>query len=280
MSRKKPSREAAAVVTGAGSGIGRAFALELARRGGRVVCSDINETTAGDTVRMIEAEHRSSGAKAWAVACDVGELAQVEALAARAEALFDDPVDLVVNNAGIGIGGKRIGEFAMEDWRATMDVNLWGVIHGCHVFTPKLRALRRGGILNVASTASFAAAPTMGPYNTTKAAVLALTETLAAELAGSGVRVGALCPTFVKTNIVRDGRIEPGATRLAERLMDWIGFTPERVAREALDALDHGRLYTLPQLDARLVWRMKRWMPESYSRGAGVLGRLAARASS
>jgi NAD(P)-dependent dehydrogenase (short-subunit alcohol dehydrogenase family) len=276
MSKSKPSREAAAVVTGAGSGIGRAFALELARRGGRVVCADINESTARDTVRMIEAD----GGAAWAVACDVGDLAQVEALATQAEQLLDGPVDLVVNNAGIGIGGKRIGEFSIEDWRKTVDVNLWGVIHGCHVFTPKLRALRRGGILNVASTASFAAAPTMGPYNTTKAAVLALTETLAAELAGSGVRVGALCPTFVKTNIVRDGRIEPGATRLAERLMDWIGFTPGRVAREALDALDHGRLYTLPQLDARLVWRMKRWMPESYSRGAGVLGRLAARASS
>lgn len=274
MSRKKPSREASAVVTGAGSGIGRAFALELARRGGRVVCSDINESTARDTVRMIEAD----GGAAWAMACDVGELEQVQALSAQAAELLDGPVDLVINNAGIGIGGKRIGEFAIDDWRATMDVNLWGVIHGCHVFTPQLRALKRGGILNVASTASFAAAPTMGPYNVTKAAVLALTETLAAELAGSGVRVSALCPTFVKTNIVRDGRIDAKASGFAGKLMDWTGISPTRVAREALDALDRGQLYTLPQLDARLVWRAKRWMPESYSLGTGLVGRLLARA--
>jgi NAD(P)-dependent dehydrogenase (short-subunit alcohol dehydrogenase family) len=274
MAKNKPSRGAVAVVTGAGSGIGRAFALELARRGGRVVCTDINLATAQETARLIG----DSGGKAAAVSCDVGRLEAVQALAEQAPKLLGAPVDLVVNNAGIGIGGKQIGEFGIDDWRATMDVNLWGVIHGCHVFTPQLRQLGRGGILNVASTASFAAAPSMGPYNVTKAAVLALTETLAAELAGSGVRVSALCPTFVKTNIVRDGRIEPGATRLATRLMSWTGVDAGRVARQALDALDRGQLYMLPQLDARMIWRLKRWMPESYGRGAGVLGRVLNRA--
>jgi NAD(P)-dependent dehydrogenase (short-subunit alcohol dehydrogenase family) len=274
MSHNKPSREASAIVTGAGSGIGRAFALELARRGGRVVCADINPATAEETAQLIV----DNGGQAFATSCDVTRLEQVQALAERAPRLLGAAVDLVINNAGIGIGGRNIGEFAIEDWHATMDVNLWGVIHGCHVFTPQLRELGRGGILNVASTASFAAAPSMGPYNVTKAAVLALTETLAAELAGSGVRVSALCPTFVKTNIVRDGRIADGASRLATRLMSWTGVDAGRVARQALDALDRGQLYMLPQLDARMIWRLKRLAPESYGRGAGVIGRLLERA--
>lgn len=273
MAKNKPSHGAAAVVTGAGSGIGRAFALELARRGGRLVCADIKLDTAQETAQLIA----DSGGEAFAVACDVGRLESVQALAQQAPELLGTPVDLVINNAGIGIGGKQIGEFGIDDWRATMDVNLWGVIHGCHVFTPQLRQLGRGGILNVASTASFAAAPGMGPYNVTKAAVLALTETLAAELAGSGVRVSALCPTFVKTNILRDGRIEAGVTRLAARLMSLTGVDASRVARQALDALDRGQLYMLPQFDARMIWRLKRLMPESYGRGAGALGRLLSR---
>lgn len=269
----KPSQHSQAVITGAGSGIGRAFALELARRGGRVVCADINLASAAQTVALIEAE----GGEAWAVTCDVGQLAAVEALAATAEQHFSGPATLIINNAGIGIGGKAIGEVTMEDWKFTMDVNLWGVIHGCHVFAPKLRALGRGGIINVASTASFAAAPTMGPYNVTKAAVLALTETLSAEMAGTGIHVTALCPTFVKTNIVKDGRIEGGHAAFAAKLIARTGVSPESVVRKTLDALDRNQLYLLPQIEARLIWRAKRLTPALYTRGAGLLNRLLLR---
>ncbi|MDR3417489.1 MAG: SDR family NAD(P)-dependent oxidoreductase [Nevskia sp.] len=273
MSRKKRSAAACAVVTGAGSGIGRGFALELAARGGRVVCSDIKLETARQTADEIVAK----GGRALAVQCDVSELANVESLAGQAEDWLGDPVDLVVNNAGVGIGGHNIGEFPIEDWHWTMGVNLWGVIHGCHVFAPKLRILRRGGIINVASAAGFAAAPGMGPYNASKAAVLALSETLAAEMAGTGVGVTVLCPTFVKTNIARDGRIPEAQSRLAQRLMALSGWSPEQVGRLTLDALDHGKLYVLPQFDARLVWRLKRYAPVSYNRGSGLIGRLVAR---
>lgn len=270
---RKVSRQASAVVTGAGSGIGKAFALEIARRGGKVVCSDINMGTAETTVAEIQA----AGGKALALQCDVSELAAVERLAAEAEQWLQGPVDLVVNNAGVGIGGKPIGEIAIEDWQWTVGVNLWGVVHGCHVFAPKLRAQGKGGIINVCSTASFAAAPLMGPYNLTKAAVLALSETLAAEMAGTGIAVTALCPTFVKTNITRDGRIAESASRFAQRLMDITGVSADSVARKTLDAADRGQLYVLPQLDARLVWRMKRLAPVSYNRGSGLIGRLLAK---
>jgi short-subunit dehydrogenase len=269
---KKVSQGASAVVTGAGSGIGRAFALELARRGGRVVCADIKQETAQATANLIAAQ----GGQALALACDVSDLAQVEMLAEKSEQWLQGAVDLVVNNAGVGIGGKPVGEFPIEDWRWAVGVNMWGVIHGCHVFAPKLRAQGRGGIVNVCSAASFAAAPLMGPYNVTKAAVLALSETLKAELAGVGVHVTALCPTWVKTNIVQDGRIPGGTSKMAQRMMEWVGHSPESVANTTLNALDRNRLYVLPQLDARLVWRLKRYAPVSYNRGAGLLARFMA----
>ncbi|MEX2474569.1 SDR family NAD(P)-dependent oxidoreductase [Marinobacter sp.] len=268
----KPSRGATAVVTGAGSGIGRAFALEIARRGGAVLCSDINLATAEETVALVE----QLGGQAWAFKCDVSKLAQMEALAAEAERVLPEPVSLVINNAGVGIGGKPVGDTSIADWKWTLGINLWGVIHGCHVFTPKLKQLGRGGIINVASTASFSAAPLMGPYNVTKAGALALTETMAAELAGSGVSVTALCPTLVKTNINANGRIVGESSKLFDRLMDRFGMPPERVVNDALAALDRGDLYVMPQFDARMIWRAKRLIPRTYALGTGLMNRFGA----
>ena len=269
---KKLSKRASAVVTGAGSGIGRAFAEELARRGGAVLCSDINLTSAQQTADQIIA----AGGRAWAVKCDVSVRSEVEALAEQADALLPDPVNLVINNAGVGVGGKNIGDISLEDWEWTMGINLWGVIHGCHVFAPRLKALGRGGIINVASTASFAAAPLMGPYNVTKAGVLALSETLAAETAGTGVNVTVLCPTVVNTNIFTSGRIHGGVPPVLNRLIELTGVSADSVATTTLNALDRGRLHVLPQFDARMIWRAKRLLPATYTRGAGLLGRLAA----
>src|SRR5699024_8307673 len=127
----------------------------------------------------------------------------------------------------------------------------------------------RGGIVNVASTASFAAAPTMGPYNVSKAAVLALSETLAAEFGGTDVTITALCPAFVQTNIVRDGRISESSSDLADKIMHWTAVPAKGVVVDALNSLDRGRLYVLPQLDARMIWRAKRYMPAGYARGLG-----------
>jgi NAD(P)-dependent dehydrogenase (short-subunit alcohol dehydrogenase family) len=117
----KPSQKAFAVVTGAGSGIGRSFALELAKRGGTIVCSDINLDAAKETVALVEA----LGAKAFAVQCDVAKEEQVNQLAEQAEQLMQSPVTLVINNAGIGLGGK-FDEMSSEDWKWCMDINLWG----------------------------------------------------------------------------------------------------------------------------------------------------------
>ncbi len=264
------TKNARAVVTGAGSGIGRAFAMEIARRGGSVICSDINELTAERTAQFI----RALGREATSVRCDVASAVEVQNLANTADSFFGGRVNLMVNNAGVGIGG-RVGEITLDDWKWALGINLWGVIHGCHEFVPRLRKNGGGGIVNVASAAGFAAAPEMGPYNVTKSAVMSLSETLAAELAGSGINVSVLCPTFVQTNILEGARAPEGKMRLGRQMMRWTGISPDTVARNTLDALDAGKLYVVPQFDARLTWRIKRLLPSLYARGLGAIYRLS-----
>jgi NAD(P)-dependent dehydrogenase (short-subunit alcohol dehydrogenase family) len=269
-SSNKRSRKSSAVITGAGSGIGAAFAVELAGRGGRVVCSDIDETAARRTADTIVA----AGGEALTLHCDVSRLDDVVQLAKSAEDWFAGPPTVVVNNAGVGAGGTAVGETDIDDWNWVLGINLWGPIHGCHVFAPILREAHYGGIINVASAAAFAAAPGMAAYNVSKAGVLSLSETLAAELSGTGVNVTVLCPTFVKTNIVEAARITDKSTDMAGRLMRWTGFSPERVARMCLDTLDRGGLYCMPQPDARIGWGIKRFTPTVYTRAAGLTTRI------
>lgn len=269
-SSKKRSRDAAAVITGAGSGIGAAFAVELAKRGGRVVCSDIDEVSASATAGTIIAQ----GGEATSLRCDVAQVDDVEVLAKEAQSWFGGPPTVVINNAGVGAGGLPIGEVSLDDWNWVLNVNLWGPINGCHVFTPILREAGYGGIINVASAAAFGAAPGMAAYNVSKAGTLSLSETLAAELSGTDVNVTVLCPTFVKTNIVDAGRITDKSTQMADRLMRWIGFSPERVARMCLDTMDRGGLYCMPQPDARIGWGIKRFTPTVYTRAAGLTSRI------
>ncbi|HZU46288.1 MAG TPA: SDR family NAD(P)-dependent oxidoreductase [Mycobacterium sp.] len=272
--KKKPSHGASAVVTGAGSGIGAAFAVELARRGGAVVCSDIDEAAAQKTADAIT-DH---GGQATAIRCDVSQFDDVRELAAKSESWFEAAPTLVVNNAGVGAGGAPIGEVSLDDWHWTLGVNLWGPIHGCHVFTPILRGAEPSniprGIINVASAAAFGAAPGMAAYNVSKAGVLSLSETLAAELSGTGIKVTVLCPTFVKTNIVESGRITAGSSEFAARLMRWTGVSAEKVARLCLDANDRGDLYCMPQLEAKFGWNVKRLAPSAYTRAVGLVSRV------
>jgi short-subunit dehydrogenase len=140
------------------------------------------------------------------------------------------------------------------------------------------RSRDAAAVINVASAAAFGAAPGMAPYNVSKAGVLSLSETLAAELSGTGVAVTVLCPTFVKTNILvsggNSGRITEQSTQLADRLMRWTGFSPERVARICLDTHDRGGLYCMPQPDARIGWGIKRFTPTVYTRAVGLTTRL------
>lgn len=262
-----PSQQAYAVVTGAGSGIGRSFAVELARRGGTVVCADIHLETAQETVDLIQSLTSSN---AYAVQCDVGLKEDVKALAEQAEQLLGHPVTLLINNAGVGLGGK-FDEVSLEDWQWCMHVNLWGVIHGCHYFLPQFKQQGFGAIINVASAAGFTAAPEMTAYNVTKASVLALSETLSAELRSANIRINVLCPTLVPTNIMKNGRLPKSYSGLADQLlMNHAFIDSDQVAKKTLNQLDANKLYTIPQPDAKLFWWMKRISPQLYAKLLGV----------
>ncbi|MFW2148543.1 SDR family NAD(P)-dependent oxidoreductase [Acinetobacter sp. TY1] len=265
--KRLPSQNAYAVVTGAGSGIGRSFALELAKRGGSVVCSDINLDAAKETVSLITSQ--TSG-KAFAVQCDVTDKAQVQALSEHAEELLKHSVSLIINNAGVGLGGK-FDEVSLEDWQWCVNINLWGVIYGCHYFVPKFKKQGYGAIINVASAAGYTAAPEMTAYNVTKSSVLALSETLSAELRKDKISVNVLCPTLVPTNIMKNGRLPKQYAGLADDLLMNHAFTTsDQVVIKTLNNLDAGKLYTIPQPDAKLFWLLKRASPSLYAKALGV----------
>jgi NAD(P)-dependent dehydrogenase (short-subunit alcohol dehydrogenase family) len=247
------------VVTGAGSGLGAALCELLASRGARIVAADIDLAAARATAERC-------GPGVHPVQCDVADLAAVERLANEADRLLGG-VDFVVNNAGVAVIGQ-VGAVPIADWRWVIDVNLWGVIHGCHVFVPKLRAQRSGHVLNVASAAGLIAMPSMAPYNVTKAAVVALSETLYADLAGDGVGVSVLCPSFFPTNLTRSPRTSVDAKlhRAAMRLVEHGGWTAAEVARAAVAGVEAGTLHITPQLDLRWAWRLKRLAPKTFQR--------------
>ena len=256
-----PSQQAYAVVTGAGSGIGRSFAVEIAKRGGQVVCADINLEAAQATVKLIETNF---GQPAYSIQCDVADPESVENLAHQAEQLLGHAVTLLINNAGVGLGGK-FDDTSLADWQWCMQINLWGVIYGCHYFVPKFKQQGYGAIINVASAAGFTAAPEMTVYNVTKSGVLSLSETLSSELSSSNIVVNVLCPTLVPTNIMKNGRLPKKYSGLADKLLMNHSFTTsEEVVKKTLSQLDRGRLYTIPQPDAKLFWWLKRISPMAY----------------
>jgi NAD(P)-dependent dehydrogenase (short-subunit alcohol dehydrogenase family) len=248
-----------AVVTGGAGGLGRAFCLELARRGAHILVADIDAAGAAETVTLVE----RAGGKAFATTCDVAKLDQVERLAT----LADDKLggcDVVVNNAGVAVGGS-VGDIPIADWEWIMGINLWGVIYGCHVFVPRFKQQGRGHVINVASAAGLLSAGEMGPYNVTKAGVVALSETLASELRTHGVGVTVLCPTFFRTNISKSSRSNnAGAQAMVERLMDRAKIQADGVAAFALDTADRNELYAVPHADGQWMWRLKRLVPERY----------------
>jgi len=252
------------VITGAGSGLGRALALEFARRGGRVLITDVNLAGAEETAVLV----RADGGEAYVQACDVSQAPDVEACAVEVERRWGG-VDVLVNNAGVASGG-RVGEVSLAEWERTIRINLWGAIHGCHVFVPRMRHARAGWILNVASAAGFASLPEMATYNVTKAAVISLSETLHAELRPHGIHVSVLCPTFFPTNLHTSlAAADERTRRLTEALFRRARSTAEEVAREGVRGLERGKLHILPQADGRWLWLAKRLLPGLYARTVG-----------
>lgn len=251
---------ARAVVTGAGSGLGRALCLELARHKAQVLVSDWDVASAEETARQVE----QAGGKALVQACDVTKPEQVEALAETAFSRLGG-VDLLINNAGVACGGQ-VGELPLEEWKRVLDVNLWGVIHGCHVFVPRLRKQGSGHILNIASAAGLMSVGYLAPYSVSKAGVVSLSETLYLELKPAGIGVTVACPTFFRTNIATAAALhtDPKLTQTGDKLVNQARIEADTVARKCLRAVAKGERYTLPIADGRWAWRLKRLSPDVF----------------
>jgi NAD(P)-dependent dehydrogenase (short-subunit alcohol dehydrogenase family)/pimeloyl-ACP methyl ester carboxylesterase len=237
--RQRRFADTLVVITGAGSGIGRATALEFAEQGAKVVVTDIQAQAAERTAQLASV----LGPPASAYPVDVSDGGAVEKFGTVLLEEHGVP-DIVINNAGIGMAGPFF-DTTVADWERIIDVNLWGVIHGCRVLGGLLVAGGAGGtIVNIASAAAYLPTRALPAYTTTKAAVLALSQCLRGELAEAGIGVVAICPGFVNTNIVSTTRFvgldatEENATRqrVNERYRQR-NFTPRQAAQEILRAV-------------------------------------------
>ena len=255
-------RNPRAVITGAASGFGRALSERLAARGARLLLSDIDTAGLEQTKQLVAPVAR----EVHTVTCDVSVAQQVRALSARADDWLGG-TDILVNNAGVAVAGK-VGEVSLDDWRWQIDINLWGVVYGCHYFIPKMVASKQGWILNVASSAGLIAGPLMAPYNVSKAGVIALSETLCSELRDTGVSTTVLCPTFFQTNIHRNTRTTSAKLNSrVESLVTRSKWTAEAIADVALRAAERGELHVIPQWDGKLLWAAKRLSAKRFHRG-------------
>ncbi|KUM75509.1 SDR family oxidoreductase [Streptomyces griseorubiginosus] len=254
------------LVTGAGSGIGRATAFAFAEAGARVVAVDRDAETAARTAEL----SRLLGApEAWAETVDVSDEQAMEKLADKVAAEYG-VVDVLVNNAGIGLGGPFL-DTTTEDWRKVLDVNLWGVIHGCRLFGRQMAERGQGGhIVNTASAAAFQPSRALSAYGTSKAAVLMLSESLRAELAGRSIGVSAVCPGFVNTGITSTARFagvdadeEKRRRKRATRLYGLRNYPPEKVADAILRAVVRNQAVVPVTPEARAAHVLARWAPKA-----------------
>ncbi|MCX5604959.1 SDR family oxidoreductase [Streptomyces phaeochromogenes] len=254
------------LVTGAGSGIGRATAFAFAEAGARVVAVDRDAESAARTAEL----SRLIGApQAWAETVDVSDEQAMEKLAEKVAAEYG-VVDVLVNNAGIGLSGSFLDTTA-EDWRNVLDVNLWGVIHGCRLFGKQMAERGQGGhIVNTASAAAYLPSRTLPAYSTSKAAVLMLSECLRAELAGQGIGVTAICPGFINTNITSTARFtgvdaveEKRRQKKSARLYGLRNYPPEKVAEAVLRAVVRNQAVVPVTAEARGGRLMSRFTPRA-----------------
>ena len=253
------------VITGAGSGLGAAMAHRFARQGYAVAVTDIDPGRAGTVLD----ELRSSGATGLAMKLDVTAQADWEALARRVVAEWGG-CNVLVNNAGVAVAG-RCEETPLADWQWVLDVDLMGVVRGCHRFLPLLREAAAGGdqahIVNMASFAGFSAMPGISAYGTAKAGVIALSEHLFTELGEAGIGVSVVCPSFVATNLLEGFRApDPAYRKRVERWMARSEISAGQVADAVIDAVRSRRFLVLTHPETRWALRLKRWWPGRYFR--------------
>ncbi len=257
------------VVTGAGSGIGRATALAFAAEGARIAACDVDEarlqslsSELGDRALLVRRVDVSDRLTMKLFADSVHELAAA--------------ADVIVNNAGVAVGGSFL-DTTLDDWDWLLGVNLRGVVHGCHYFIPKMVARGAGGhVVNVSSILGIYPAPNVTAYVASKFAVRGFSQSLRVELAPHKIGVTAICPGMIATQIVADGRMSGDASARKNRVVSTFkerGLPPAKVAEAILDAVRTNPEVRPVGADAKVIAALSRVAPRAFNRLAGTLQR-------
>ena len=258
LNKKFPGKRV--VITGAGSGLGKALAMEFAKMNWNIAIAEINDERAKESSEMV----RKEGGIPLTIHCDVTKPEDLENVLNVVKKEWKG-VDILINNAGVAAAGW-FEAIPLEKWDWIIGINLMSIVHGCRTFIRHFKETGTGGyIVNVASNAGIASLPEMVSYNTTKAAVISMSETLRTELSKINVGVSVVCPTFFKTNLM-DQFTSPDERQreLANTFFGNAKTTSEKVARHTVESIEKNRFYVITQKDGRNMWRMKRWFPELY----------------
>jgi|SRR5690606_15724398 len=254
-----------AVITGAASGIGRATAIELARRGARVAVTDVNRDGLAETEALIKA----AGGEVTTYLLDVADRDAFHAFAQEIEET-QGGADIVINNAGVA-QIARVEDLTYDDFEWVMNIDFWGMVYGTKAFLPQLQAKGSGHIVNVSSLFGLLAVPSQAAYNSAKFAIRGFTEALRHEMRGTEIRVSCVHPGGIKTNIVRNARFLQ-STQATEREEAVTGFdriartTPERAGIVIVDGIEKNRERILIGMDAKIIDVLQRLMPASYGK--------------
>lgn len=247
------------VITGAASGLGEALAKQYAKQGWAVCVADIQQEDGQALAEQLASAH---GTDCFFHPLDVTSEEQWQDLYNTVASRWKG-VDALINNAGVASSGD-IDDLPLKDFQWTVDVNLMGVVKGCYFFTPMLKQ-NGGNIINVASMAGLIHAPGMSAYNVSKAAVVALSETLCAELESHNIQVSVLCPAFFQTNLTKNMRAtHAGGIKVAKRLMESSSITADDIAAKVFSDSLAGKFHILTHKREINFWRLKRFFPSFY----------------
>lgn len=269
------------LITGGASGLGRALALHFARQGARIALLDLHAQRGQEVLQAIE----QAGGTGFFLEGDVREEQTFIDLRRIIEERWGG-LDILFNNAGVASHGS-MEEAPLADWHWIIDINLLSIVRACRVFIPLMKAQGSGSIVNIASMAGLMHAPEVGSYSATKAAVVAISETLRLELEPSGIRVAVVCPAFFQTNLGESLRSpDPIAPAMVKSLLASSRLSAADIAACIDRGLRAGRFIILPHIAFRFLWWIKRFLPPFYfylmSKGAQFnlrkKARLAARA--
>ncbi|HEY4570215.1 MAG TPA: SDR family oxidoreductase [Kribbella sp.] len=239
------------LVTGGASGLGAALVARFVAGGHQVLCTDVAVDGPGDGATYLQLDVRN--AADWSTAVEWCEQNW-------------GGLDILMNNAGIATGG-RIDVETLDEWDRVVDINLMGVVRGCRAFTPMFKRQRSGHIVNTASAAGLVHPPMMSSYNTVKAGVVALSETLSHELHPYGVAVSVVCPSFFRTNLADSIRgADTAMSATARQLIEKSPRSADDIADVVLAGIKKKQFLIIPDRPALLAWRTKRFARPLYNR--------------